>query len=634
MWLHSIAVATVAETLARSAKAADLPPDEAFVCGLLHDVGKLALDHVLPRGYSRVVELTEVHQRNVAEFERKVIGLDHHTAGKRLAEQWGLPLRLQDCIWLHGSPIRTLPDVDHRRMIGLIRLADLVVRRQHVGYSGNHLLAEDPAQLAASLGLDPKQVEHASASLFAELETRGKALGLHDTPSDALRLLAMERANAELGAMNASLERRTRQSAVQGRVLEAIADFQSAATPAASLGDVLDTVARSAAAFLGNVEIGLITPGRVTAARASWRGCRYDASGRPTLTREFEPGNDADRVLSLSDEATLGAAPATLLPWVPPQLLGPSDGADLRLLPLPSGWGTAAWLVHGSTALPPWALLRPLVGAWGAAIASAKQYEGARHLGEQLAESNAALADAQDRLTAAESLSRLGEMAAGAAHEMNNPLSIIAGRSQVLTLTLPEASKERASAQAIFREAHRLSDLISSLRMVADPPAADRKPCDLRAVIERAVEKVRHPLAKQERPFTVRIDGLPPLPVATVDAEQVERALMELLMNAVQAEPASAVAVSVQHVESEAIALIRVTDDASGMDAATLRHAFDPFFSARTAGRQLGMGLPRARQFARAHGGEITLRSEPGRGTEATFLLPLDCPAGSSDETL
>ena len=634
LWLHSVAVAIVAESIARSTKAADLPPDEAFVCGLLHDIGKLALDHVLPKGYGRVVELARTHQRDIAEFERKILGLDHHAAGERLATLWGLPLRLRDCISLHGSPPRTLPDAEHRRMIGLIRLADLLVRRQHVGYSGNHLLSGDPSRLAASLELHPQPVAEASITLFDHLQSRGQALGLHDAPAGKLRLEAMEQANAALGAANASLEARTRQTATQSSVLRAVSAFHAAATTTASLADVLDAVARSAAAFLGGIPLALVTTGCGTPPPASWRGCRYDPSGRRIQTLEFLPAVDAEGVTALQEEAVLNAAPQTLMPWLPPELLGETGGVAHRLMPLPGGCATAAWLIHTPTELPPWALLKPLAGAWGAAIASANQHEGTRQLGEQLAEADAALADMRDRLTAAGSLSRLGEVAAEAVHQMSDPLSVIAGRSHVLTLTLPEGSKPWESARDIFREAHRLSDLIGALQSFTKAPSVDCRSCDLTALIERACDKVRHSLSKQERPFAVSIEPLPPLPKAYLDAEQVERAVTELLVNAAQAEPANAVTVSVQHIESEATVLIRIADDAAGMEPQTLRKAFDPFYSAHPAGPRLGMGLPRARQIARAHGGDITLRSEPGRGTEATFVLPLDCPAASPDESV
>ena len=253
-----------------------------------------------------------------------------------------------------------------------------------------------------------------------------------------------------------------------------------------------------------------------------------------------------------------------------------------------------------------------------------------------------------------ESLARLGEMAAGAAHEMNNPLAVISGRSQLMSATLPPGSDHQKSAQMIFRESHRLSDLISCLRMFADPPLADRKPADLAQVLDNAVSRIQKSVAKSKAKFTVDCQMPPALPPIEIDADQIDRAVTELLFNAVQATPKSAVMVSVkfdpplppdnhndqadQAAQTEPVSLsgrtllISVTDDGTGMDDHTLHHALDPFFSAKPAGRQVGMGLPRAEQLARAHGGSVRLRSEEGSGTVATLQLALDSPPASPDE--
>src|SRR5690606_35106471 len=90
LWRHCLAVACASELIAERHRSALGPwkPKEAFLAGLLHDLGKLVLDRVLPRAYARVVEIVDTRQADIADIERKVLGLDHHTAGKRLAEHW------------------------------------------------------------------------------------------------------------------------------------------------------------------------------------------------------------------------------------------------------------------------------------------------------------------------------------------------------------------------------------------------------------------------------------------------------------------------------------------------------------------------------------------------------------------
>src|SRR5437762_2692871 len=139
-WKHCVAVACASELLAAALPiSAGIDRSEAFVCGLLHDLGKDALDAVLPKSCGRVVEAVEMLRGNIADLERTVIGLDHMVVGKRLAERWNLPATVRDCIWLHGqAPSALPPNVRNPRLANVVTLADTLVRGQHLGYSGNH----------------------------------------------------------------------------------------------------------------------------------------------------------------------------------------------------------------------------------------------------------------------------------------------------------------------------------------------------------------------------------------------------------------------------------------------------------------------------------------------------------------
>src|SRR4051795_7626714 len=186
-WKHCLAVACCAELLAEGIEHAEgrhtgrtgINPCDAFICGLLHDLGKVALDAVLPKSFSRVVEAAELLRGNIADVERTVIGLDHMVVGKRLAERWQLPVVIRDCAWLHGQPPQALPaNVRQPRMVNLITLADVLVREQHLGYSGNYTFTVSRSALMEAVGVTPDQVADAMARLVQEIEPRAKALGL------------------------------------------------------------------------------------------------------------------------------------------------------------------------------------------------------------------------------------------------------------------------------------------------------------------------------------------------------------------------------------------------------------------------------------------------------------------------
>lgn len=624
-WRHCLAVAVAAEMIAVAHPGTrDLPPAEAFVAGLLHDIGKLALDQVLPKSFARVIELTELNQGNIAELERRIIGLDHHTAGKRLAEQWQLPHRLQDCIWLHGSSWESLPKLEHRRLIGLVGLADLIVRQQHLGYSGNFLINHSHTEFATQMGLDAQKVDHVIAHLHEEVERRAAVLGLDDRPSREIFLQSIQQANQVLGRLNAALERRSRTATRQTQILDAITAFHAAAVPGRNVQDVMNEVASNAALVLDPGFFALLHQAEPTAQGRSWLLCQYTDHGRPVRSNFIDPP------AHVSDLSTLDASEPSsinlmgIVPWIADQLVDVPDLRQVRVLPLSCGWGTSALLLHDRETLPPWKELGALTYTWGAAIAAAGQHEGAKRLGEELADANRALAEVHDRLLQTESMTRLGEMAAGAAHEMNNPLAVISGRSQLLAMTLAPGSKEQKAAQTVYEQAHRLSDLITSLKLFAAPPEPKKRPTDMGMLLDETLKRVRRESGDQANNVTIDLKIKSKLPVMTVDPEMVSLSISELIYNAIQSHPRTWVHVTAQVDPAERRFVIQVIDDGVGMDSHTLAHAMDPFFSAKPAGRRVGMGLPRAQQLIAAHNGRIELRSTTGEGTIAAISLPLD----------
>ncbi|MEX2214699.1 MAG: HDOD domain-containing protein, partial [Phycisphaeraceae bacterium] len=619
-WRHSLAVAVAAERIA-AAHPGDqtMRPADAFVCGLVHDIGKLALERVLPKSYQRVIELVEINQGNIAQFERRIVGMDHHTAGKRLAEQWELPHLIQDCIWLHGSSYETVPPLPHRRMIGLIALADLIARQQHVGFSGNLSFRQQVAPLVEQLSLDQAKVDDVTHDLHELVAARAAALGLDDTPSQGSFLRAIQQANEMLGRLNSALARRSQLCTRQQQVLETIAAFHNSATPGRSVEDVITTVIDSAIGVLGSGYYGVVYP---LASRRQWQINAYH-EGRVVGSHVIDPPPGAPDLSTLDPNHPAMLNQMGILPWLADYLGNEVDVRQVRMLPLGCGWGTAAILLHDRPVLPAWQLLSAVTNTWGAAIAAAAQHEGARRLGEQLADANHALAEAQDRLLRNESMARLGEMAGGAAHEMNNPLAVISGRSQLLAQSLPVNSDEQKAAQTIVAQAHRLSDLITSLRLYADPPKATRRPTDIAALLDDTVKRLSKGLPRNLH-CPINLQVRKEMPTVWVDGEQIRLIILELLTNAIQASPRTGVHLSARIDPVRSALVIQVTDDGSGMDAHTLAHAMDPFFSARAAGRGVGMGLPRAGQFAAAHDGSIELRSTAGEGTLATVILPLD----------
>ncbi|MDX2115551.1 MAG: HDOD domain-containing protein [Planctomycetota bacterium] len=637
LWRHCLGVACAAETIAEIHPAGfpGLSPQEAFVAGLLHDLGKLALDALLPKSYQKVASLSAERRLNIAEVERRVLGLDHHAAGKRLAEHWGLPHALQDVMWLHGQPFALLPDVPHRPLVALVTIADALARRLHLGWSGNHGPSEDFASLCTPCGVVPAQAENAQALILERMSERARDLGVDEAPSAAVLVECITRANSQLGAVSAQLEQRARESRRSTDALGIIARFLSSEDHARSGAVAVGHCLRSAAEVIGPGYAAIITQARES---APWTLHVHDASTGRVSSVGLTPPGGAESLAAFAGEGALGTRRAAVLTWLSGEVAARGGPPDLHVIPmLLSASSLSAVLVHerapaGAEIGAPG--LSALAAAWGASIASALRHDGARRLSEQLAEVNRELAEAQNKLVEQRSMLRLGELAAGAAHEMNNPLTVISGMAQMLSDSARTTDQKTASA-AIVSASEKLTELITSLHLFADPPKPHRAPADLAELLAGAVRSARQRVAQsgRARPPQVRPEIVcdPSIGRALIDRSQISLAVTELIVNALQAGPRRLVQVRAQIDPFDGRLVIAVSDDGSGMSSHALEHAFDPFFSELPAGRRTGLGLTRARRYVDLHGGELTLESVPGKGTTARLALPDWRPAARTD---
>jgi signal transduction histidine kinase len=217
-----------------------------------------------------------------------------------------------------------------------------------------------------------------------------------------------------------------------------------------------------------------------------------------------------------------------------------------------------------------------------------------------------------------EKLESLAEFAAGAGHEINNPLAIIAGRAQLLLKdeTDPERRRELALINAQVRRAH---EMIADLWLFARPPHPEPHSVDLVALVDRVIEE-SGPQAAQRGVSVERVGESGPL-LIEADPVQLGVAISALCKNSLEAIGRDG------HIEidlgtSDGDVQIRVSDTGPGITPEQRPHIFDPFYSARQAGRGLGMGLSKCWRIVTNHGGRITVQSEPGQGAQFVISLP------------
>ena len=635
-WKHCIAVGSCAELLAGElvknwGRSSGVLPGEAFLAGLLHDIGKLALDTAVPKSFAKAVEATDLLRGNIADIERNVIGVDHMVIGKRLAEMWQLPAVLRDAIWLHGQVPQALPpSVRNERLVNLITLADMLVRQQHLGYSGNYTFPINRQLLLDALGLLPPQIDAAMAVLGKAIEQRGMALGLGQAEEKDLYKEALHQANRELSRVSDQLASKNRRLSIRSKYFEALAAFQNELRPDAPPATVLHAIGQTAAAVLespmvaafsvppgvGYAEIGLVDQTGTLIHTHLIDGTDAQNTALPMLRMPERPANGDGPVLAIPQE----------LEWLV-QSFSPRLGGTHRF------WlrfeidgiciGGIVWGAGRDEAQrlsPQIQELSALMTGWGLALRTCQIRDEARTLSEQLADVNRRLQSAQSEIDRTKMLTSVAEIAAGAAHEMNNPLAVISGRSQLLAATLPEP-RDRDSAKLIYEKSQKLSDLITSLMHFAKPESPRPTPCDITDLFASAVRQAKAHRELADRTIDVRSGDVP---AANVDANQIAEALSEVIVNAFEAtDPKTGrVTLAASFDAFGQRLVITVTDNGSGMDDHVLSHAFDPFFSAKKAGRQQGMGLAKALRWVESAGGTLRLESRPGSGTRAIIVLP------------
>jgi len=267
--------------------------------------------------------------------------------------------------------------------------------------------------------------------------------------------------------------------------------------------------------------------------------------------------------------------------------------------------------------------LGPLTDLWAWALEASARAESAARLGEELALANRTLAATRDELASKQSLLRLGQMAAGAAHELNNPLTVIRGRAQLIR-EKASTPRQREDAEAIAEAAQQVSDMISSMHLLSTPPRLKPTECDPMLILRDAIDRARTRVPPEAQKTRVRINSDGVNPSMRIDPELTAQALCEPIANAMLARPGAEVHISI---ESEAFTdrlRVRVMDRGPGLSVKALTPAFDPFFSEQPAGRRAGLGLARARSLVELMGGDIEIANNPGDigGAYAEIVLP------------
>ena len=616
---HSVAVACCAKALARL-MVVGTDANLAYLCGLLHDLGKLAVHELMPKGFSAMAGQAEGQHSAMHPVERCYLSTDHAVIGKFLARKWQLPQAVQMAIWLHHSPVATVAKhPEYADMAAIVYCADSIVKSVGLGASGSFDEACDFARMGSLLKVREQSLQELHGSLRGQVGPLLERLHLGMTePVNKLCSVSKEGA-ALLGRQNCDL-------AAEIRRLEGVEKQLGFVKELLDSIESLATVRESAEAFAKCWQRFFQTGKTCVIWGDSSEWCEAvlieDLQNSRHVLLDAQGGS-----LAMSSKGDVVGVDEHL-GWIFDQLDCDFVKSRCFTVSLVAHEDIQAAIIFEmnypvsqsklsntfSQAVQVGSVILGSVLMCEQQEAFAEDFLGIDQGVEQTGPVPAVPAQGLELVNA------LAEMAAGFAHEMNNPLSIIAGRAQLMGENESEEDKRRSLLQ-IRENVGDISDMLGALISFAEPPLPKPSETSVVQLIEEAVQLASYKSGHDD--LDVAVECSEEDDTAWVDSGQIVSALANVLVNSVESYRGTvgAIQVVVRSAGPDYVDIV-VCDQGCGMDEETLQRATTPFFSAKPAGRQRGMGLAYAARVIQVNQGRLGLQSRLDQGTEVTISLP------------
>ena len=228
----------------------------------------------------------------------------------------------------------------------------------------------------------------------------------------------------------------------------------------------------------------------------------------------------------------------------------------------------------------------------------------------------------QSSLAQSEKLAVVGQLAAGVAHEINNPLTTILANAQLLQRSLPPEDKDNQEMVALIIQASdRASQAVRDLLDFARRERYELTPTDLNETIQRTLALIRHELGS--RSITLKFDPAVDLPAVNASQDHLQGVWLNLLINAIDAIDPGPGTIHITTSRVDDSFEISVADSGQGIPPEHISRIFEPFYTTKEPGSGTGLGLSVCHQIVTRHGGKILVNSQPDEGTTFTVYLPI-----------
>jgi len=653
-WIHSIGVAATAEALA---KKIDFPfKDEAYIAGLMHDIGKLICYVQFPDSFTQVCEELErqgsysTKAHLPLETEQLLMGVNHVDCGTFIGERYNFPDFLSRAMWLHHQPVVEPIAPDLEDLPQLIRFADVLCVTHHVGSS--YFLSATPINhdnyhfslenLVRLHNLTEQDIDEIMGNVHRRVEEVSRVIGCWD--EDSYHKLVSS-ANVSLGSMGLDLEQGNRELLETNQVLEATCNMNQKLNPGLTLKEASEIVVDAVCeAFDVSRCLCLIRD----VEDRNFVGCSVDGNDYHDFELPISfadmPNGHINVKVDIEAEAAsqLGLATHDLLHGkiqdskIIKMVTGSSFMATFFMAGKDSRWRKEQLLgelvidfasgpdfvSYNMSALSK--NFESMASSIGTAIERILLEIDLTRQAKKLAETSRKMEENQRQLFQTHRLATVGRLAAGAAHEINNPLTIISLNLQLIKRLLngvPDNATLLERVQIIGDQETRISQIIQDLMGFARPSEPEFKPTDLAVLMEKVFKLFDTRIETQRIEVIKNI--LPDAPHILIDSQQVEQVFMNLLLNAYHAMPDGGT-LTIDAKVTEDYVEVLVSDTGTGISKENLGKIFDPFFTTKMEGEGMGLGLAICHSIVEHNRGTMKVSSELDKGSIFTVSLPVD----------
>ncbi|MHB0945919.1 MAG: ATP-binding protein [Sedimentisphaerales bacterium] len=575
---------------------------QAFVAGLFADIGLLALAQLFSKSIEMLFEEAKGQRSSLLELENQHLGNTDNALSNQLLTKLQFPAAVAEAVWLAPKATNDLiAKLPNGKLIAIVRLAEILSSptiTDDISYFAKHLFLTDS---------DISQIRQKAADRHTQI---GKLCSPEKANRhaylEAIKNIYLKQLSAETGEDNFT---------------QFAQKFIDAFLPNSPLSEATEAAAKIFAESFLVQKLCVFTA---------------DTANADLILSYVIDGSSARVVLLNSPDgfAIADAEKDNLAPWLFEQIGIESEKS--YYLPIKNTGQTVAGIILDGP-MPDKKLLDKITSLLGVVFALAGEnahqkqitqitldtavvsqpVQAARPepitLKQPIAPAPAAPAEKQDITQLA------AELAAGAAHELNNPLAVISGRAQMLIAGESDETRQQILSQ-IVEKTKDIEEIIGQLMCYARPPIAQIRTVSPFIVINNCLEKVNARYLSE--PIDIHIENIENLGDIEVDAEQVAESLAQLIYNALESYESGNGPVQITGEENAQSVEITIRDYGCGMSEETLAKAAEPFFSDKPAGRQRGMGLSIAAGLLKNNNCTIKIESQPDAGTTIRLNLP------------